>query len=203
MSTAAKLTLDRIYSAPSLSGIDILQISWSPDGRLLTYVSADEDKQQIWAYDVAGRSKRLLYECAKRIEPPRIEMQTRLSYTFTESRLLSDPNKERYSWRIRRQELSEVRILNLEWSPNGRQMLLSPTFYGPYSLFDVISGELSAPLPISPQAEDIHFSYDGRWLSYMLSFNLYALDLATGQTIALTPVRKPSGLRPAERMVIS
>src|SRR5262249_6410218 len=62
-----KLTLDRIYSAPSLSGVQISQVSWSPDGKLLTYHCFDGINQRIWAYDVASGGKRILYESAQDI----------------------------------------------------------------------------------------------------------------------------------------
>jgi dipeptidyl-peptidase-4 len=113
-------------------------------------------------------------------------MRSRRFYTSAEVRLLADPDEEYAPWRIRLVELGPTNILNFEWSPDGKSLLLASSFYGPYVLFDVATGQTSAPLPIHPFSEDVHFSNDGRWISYMLEFNLYALDLATGATTAFT-----------------
>src|SRR5262245_41464281 len=113
-------------------------------------------------------------------------MRGRKFYTSAEVKLLSDPDEEYAPWRIRLIELGPTDILNFEWSPDGKSLLLAASFYGPYVLYEVETGRTSPMLPIHPFAEDVHFSNDGRWISYMLDFNLYALDLLTGTTSALT-----------------
>src|SRR4029450_955524 len=109
-------------------------------------------------------------------------MRTRRVYTSAEVRLLADPDSEYAPWRIRQVEVGPMAILNYEWSPNGRELLLAESFYGPYVLYEVETRRRSPMLPIDPYGEDVHFSNDGRWISYMSNYNLYALDLATGLT---------------------
>jgi len=185
-----KLTPERIHGKPSLSGIGINQVYWSPDSKLLTYLCDIDGKREIWAYDTTTRSKRLLCDAAQWGSSDWANdlalRQTRQVYTSAEVKLLADPDSEYAPWRIRLVELGSMDILNYEWSPNGRHLLLATSFFGPYVLYEVATGKASATLPIHPFAEDVHFSNDGRWISYMLDFNLYALDLFTGATRAFT-----------------
>src|ERR1700722_16300533 len=48
-----QLTVERIYSAPSLSGRPLRDTMWSPDGKLLTYLDDNAGEQAIWAVDAA------------------------------------------------------------------------------------------------------------------------------------------------------
>src|SRR5262245_19849161 len=62
-SAAGTLTVERIYGAPSLSGRPLRNTSWSPDGKLLTYLdSSGASGAQIWAVDAATGQKRLLVD---------------------------------------------------------------------------------------------------------------------------------------------
>jgi dipeptidyl-peptidase-4 len=192
MSSSAKkkLTTERIHGGPSLSGIGINQVYWSPDSKLLTYLCDSDGRRQIWAYEVSTRTKRLLCDSAEWgssdwANDPSL-MPTRRVYTSAEVKLLADPDSEYAPWRIRLVEVGPMDILNYEWSPNGKHWLLAESFLGPYVLYDVATRERSAPLPIPSLAEDVHFSNDGRWISYMLDYNLYVLDLFTNETSALT-----------------
>jgi len=185
-----KLTPERIHGKPSLGGIGINQVYWSPDGKLLTYLSDTDGKREIWAYDVLTRAKRLLFDSSQWsssewANDPSLR-QTRQVYTSAEVKLLSDPDADYAPLRIRLVELGPMDILNYEWSPNGKHLLLASSFFGPYVFYDVATGQMSDLLPIHGFAEDVHFSNDGRWISYMLDYNLYALDLLTGATSALT-----------------
>src|ERR1700691_5039703 len=55
------LTVERIYSQPSLSGRPLRDTSWSPDGKSLTYLEESAAETQIMAVDVGtGRSRVLV-----------------------------------------------------------------------------------------------------------------------------------------------
>ena len=47
--TQNQLTVQRIYSAPSLSGRTLRDTVWSPDGKLLTYLDDNAAGPEIWA----------------------------------------------------------------------------------------------------------------------------------------------------------
>src|SRR5260370_27210961 len=47
------LTVERIYSAPSLSGRPVRHTMWSPDGKLLTQLHDNSGGPEIWAVGAA------------------------------------------------------------------------------------------------------------------------------------------------------
>src|SRR4029453_6106578 len=53
---AEKLPLERLFSAPDLSGASMRGVKISPDGKLVAYLRAradDKDRFDLWAYDVS------------------------------------------------------------------------------------------------------------------------------------------------------
>jgi len=57
-----QLTVERIYSAPSLSGRPLRDTMWSPDGKLLTYLDENADGPEIWAVDAANGQRHVLVD---------------------------------------------------------------------------------------------------------------------------------------------
>src|ERR1043165_5312500 len=64
LAIGAKLPLERLFSAPDLSGPTLRGVKISPDGKLIAYLRArddDKDRFDLWAYDVpAGRHRQLV-----------------------------------------------------------------------------------------------------------------------------------------------
>jgi len=58
------LTVERIYSQPSLSGRLTRGLAWTPDGKALSYFetqgSGREAKTELWSMDAASGERRLL-----------------------------------------------------------------------------------------------------------------------------------------------
>ena len=63
------LTVERIYSQPSLSGRLTPGLAWTPDGKGLSYFetkgSGKEAKTELWVMDAASRERRLLVAADK------------------------------------------------------------------------------------------------------------------------------------------
>src|SRR5215831_139327 len=62
---AEKLPLERLFSAPDLSGPALRGVKVSPDGRLIAYLKArddEKDRYDLWAYDVPARRHRRLVD---------------------------------------------------------------------------------------------------------------------------------------------
>ena len=65
--SAEKLTLERLFASPDLSGASLRSPQISPDGRLVTYLrgkATDAGRLDLWAYDIAKRSHRVLVDSA-------------------------------------------------------------------------------------------------------------------------------------------
>jgi len=62
---SGKLPLERLFTAPDLSGPSLRGVKISPDGRLVAYLKArddDKDRFDLWAYDVPAARHRLLVD---------------------------------------------------------------------------------------------------------------------------------------------
>ena len=63
------LTVERIYSQPSLSGRLTRGLAWTPDGKQLSYFetrgSGKEAKTELWVMDAASGERRLLIAADK------------------------------------------------------------------------------------------------------------------------------------------
>ena len=60
-----KLTIDRLFDAPALSGPSISHVQISPDGLRVTYLQGkadDKDRLDLWEYNLHDRTARLLVD---------------------------------------------------------------------------------------------------------------------------------------------
>jgi len=169
----ARLTLERLFAAPDLSGPALRGVQFSPDGRLVTYLQGKaqaKDRLDIWAYDPATRRNRLLVDSA--------------ALVADEGSL--SPEEEARRERARTSALAG--IVDYEFSPDSRYLLIP--LAGDLFLYD-----LRAPadrpavrrLTATAAAEtDPRFSPRGRYVSFVRGQNLHALELASGREIAVT-----------------
>lgn len=170
------LTLHRIYNWPELDGGDISLVAWSPDGTLLTYVLSRGDAIQLIAVDADTLERRVLFDWAEILDPA----------AARRSGLPWDPSDENLPQRIRTFKAEHALSMYYAWSPSGNVMMLGPSIDGPFYLFDVATQTLLPQLAIDPAACDINFSPDGRWITYVLNYNIFLLDTTNGQSIPLT-----------------
>src|SRR5690242_18359087 len=106
---AEKLTIERLFAAPDLSGPSLRSPHISPDGRLIAYLKgkdSNKDRLDLWAYDIARHEQRLLVDSAV-LEP--------------RERALS-PEEEQRRERQRTSSLSG--IVEYEFSPDSRYLLV-------------------------------------------------------------------------------
>src|SRR5579864_8692715 len=57
-----QLTVERIYSPPSLSGRPLRDTMWSPDGKLLSYLDQNAGEPEIWAVDGSSGQRHVLVD---------------------------------------------------------------------------------------------------------------------------------------------
>src|SRR5690606_18376042 len=171
-SHAEKLTIERIFSAPDLSGPSLRGAQIAPDGKLVTYLRGSEqnkDRLDLWAYDIASGRHRLLVDSA-RLVPGQAPLSA-----------------EEEARRERQRTSSLSGILEYRFSPDGRLLLIP--LGGDLYVYDLRAGAGSAVRRITETEEyetDARFSPRGRYVSFIRSQNLFVHDLRTGTEHAIT-----------------
>src|SRR3989440_7931542 len=158
---AKALTIERIYSQPSLSGRLTRGLAWTPDGKGLSHFeskgSGKDAKTELWVMDAASGERRILVE-AERLEQI----------------LPVDNSRPTQATGLGRRAPPQY-----QWAPDGRGIL----FQGPTALawLDVksqmgrtlVSGKATLAEPkISP---------DGRSVSFVRDHNVWIMNLADGK----------------------
>jgi dipeptidyl-peptidase 4 len=160
------LTVDRIYSEPSLSGRLTKGIAWTPDSKQLSYLESKgagkEAKTELWVMDVATGQRRQL-----------------LSADKLESVLPPESEKATQATGLGRHAPSEY-----QWAPGGGALL----FQGPNSLawFDVKTQTSRTLVSGKESIADPKISPDGRYVSFARNHNLWLVSVSDGKERALT-----------------
>ena len=161
-----KLTVERMFSAPSLSGSLVRGIEWSPDGKRVSYFqrtgSGRDAATDLWVMDASSGQKSVLVN-AKLLGS------------------LLEPEKQKATQGT---GLARATPQDYQWAPDGKGML----FVSDTQLVWLDLATMSRKLLISGEREieDSRLSPDGKWVSYVQNFNLWTLNLASGEKKQLT-----------------
>ena len=162
---SGELTVDRIFSQPSLSGRLTRGIAWAPDGKRLSYLeskgSGKEMKIDLWVMDVRSGERSVLIPSDK------------LDAIFPA------PAKQTQATGAGRHAASQY-----QWAPNGQALL----FEGPDSLawYDLTthSGRI---LTSSKEAmTDVKISPDSKYVSFVRDHNVWLVGAADGRERSFT-----------------
>ena len=160
------LTVDRIYSEPSLSGRLTRGIAWTPDSKQLSFFetkgAGKEAKNELWMMDVATGQRRAL-----------------LSADKLESVLPADSEKATQATGLGRHAPAEY-----QWAQGGGALL----FQGATSLawFDVKTQVSRTLVSGKESIADPKISPDSRYVSFVRDHNLWLVSVADGKERALT-----------------
>src|SRR6266851_4484722 len=160
------LTVERIYSPPSLSGRLTRGLVWTPDGKELSYFETKGDgkdaKTELWVMDAASGERRLLVAADK-----------------LESILPVDTSRPTQATGLGRRAPSQY-----QWAPDGAGIL----FQGPTALawLDVKSQTGRTLVSGKATIADPKISPDGRSVSFVRNHNLWLVNLASGEERAIT-----------------
>jgi dipeptidyl-peptidase-4 len=162
-----RLTIERIFASPSLTGPAPRALKLSPDGKLVTLLRNRPDDRQrydLWAIDTATGASRMLVDSKK----------------LGSGAALSEAEKMQ---RERARIGSLTGIVSYSWAPNGRQILVP--LEGDLYLADLDGGVQR--LTNTPDSElDATVSESGRYVSYVKDQNLHVITLAGGGDRAVT-----------------
>src|SRR5260370_3478193 len=160
------LTVERIYSQPRLSGRLTRGLTWTPDGKQLSYFetkgSGKEAKTELWVMDAANGQRQLLIASDK-----------------LESILPAETSKPTQATGLGRHAPSQY-----QWAPDGTGIL----FQSPTALAWLDLKTLTGRTLVSGKATiaDPKISPDGRFVSFVRDHNLWLVSLADGKERAIT-----------------
>jgi len=178
VTSAEKLSIQRLFAAPDLSGPTLRAAKISPDGRLVAYLRGSEqnkDRLDLWAYDMQSRRHRLLVDSAS-LAPS--------------SQVLSAEEEQR---RERQRTPALSGIVEYDFSPDSRYLLVP--LGGDLYVVDLQAEPQHAVRRLTDQHSyetDARFSPQGRYVSFIRHQNLVVYELASGTEQVLT--REGGGL---------
>jgi len=161
-----ELTVDRIFSQPSLSGRLTRGVAWSPDGKKLTFLetkgTGKDAKTELWGMDVASGERSLLTASDK-----------------LETILPAPPSKQSQATGAGRHAPSQY-----QWAPGGDALL----FEGPNSLawFDLKRQSGRVLVSGKEDLTDVKISPDGKYVSFVRDHNLWLVATTDGKERAFT-----------------
>jgi dipeptidyl-peptidase 4 len=160
------LTLERLFSAPNLSGRLTQGIEWCPDSKRISYLerkgTGKDATVELWTMDAETGQHKVLVNA----DALKATMQ---------------PEKAKSTQAT---GLGRVQAENYQWAPGGDSLL----FVGSNSLalLDLRTMTPKSLLTSESEIEDPKFSPDGKWISFVRDSNLWVIDRSTGQAKALT-----------------
>ena len=171
------LTVERIYSYPSLSGRVLHDTVWSPDGKLLTYLSDETDAggPQIWAVDAVTGQRHVLVDnqhLRSILLPPASRGQTTGLGRLTPAQYLWSPDGKALLF-ISAQELFWYDLA----TQTSRRLVTAPQSA---QSGDGEAGETSATI------DDAKISPDGRWVSFLRAHDVWVVSVAGGPPRQIT-----------------
>jgi dipeptidyl-peptidase 4 len=158
----SSLTVQRIYSSPSLSGRLTRGIEWSPDSKQISYLQSTNGSNELWTVNASTGERKVLVNAAA----------------------LSAVMQPEKASAIQATGLGRVEPDHYLWSPGGDSLL----FVGSSNLvlLDLKSMTPKTLLSGNSDIEDPKFSPDGKWISFVRDFNLWVVSAAGGDPRALT-----------------
>lgn len=162
------LTIERLYSSPSLNGSVPGGIQWAPDGRSVTFLrdTAGGNVLDLWAFDLATGRATILVRAR--------ELTQGAAQQFSAEELTARE----------RQRQTALGITTYLRSAPANQILVPLS--GDLYTYDLATSRV-ARLTSTPEAElDPKWSPDGRRIAFVRHDEIYVLEIATGRETRLT-----------------
>ncbi|MRX27396.1 S9 family peptidase [Kangiella sp. HZ709] len=168
---AKELSVERIYSDPSLDGPAPRSVKLSPDGSRVTFLKGKEDEQErldLWEYNLKDKKSRMLVDSRDLL--PGEEN-------------LSDEEKARRE----RMRLFAKGIISYYWGDDGKTLLfpLGGDIFA-YDITKAGNGATKQLTKTETYETDIKLSPNGDYVSFIRDQNIFMVNVKTGKETQLT-----------------
>jgi len=175
MTSRSKLTIERLYASPALSGTSPRGVKFSPDGKRVTFLKARADDQSrfdLWQFDVASGVQSLLVDSSL-VDPEDAEL-----------------SEEEKALRERKRIAGVRGIADYEWGT--ADTLLVPAGGDLHLVTLRPEGPVTRQLTQTDAFEyDAKISPAGKYVSFIRDGALYAIEIATGTEQRISPEAEP------------
>ena len=163
------LSIERIFSSPSLAGTVMRSVKFSPSGNRVTFLQGkaeNKDQFDLWEYNIQSGKKQLLVD--SKVLLPNGEQ-------------LSAEEKAR---RERQRTASYSGIVEYSWAQDGKKILfpLSGNLY----VYNLETNTVQQITKSKDFDTDARFSPIGNYVSFIRKQNIYIVNLVKNKTIQLT-----------------
>lgn len=163
-----QLSIERIYSAPSLNGQTPKSLKISPDGSRVTYLQGkneDINRYDLWEYNLASKENKLLVDSQDLFNGPEV---------------LSNEEKARRE----RQRIYGFGIMEYKFSNDGSALLFP--LNGDIYYYHLATKTAKRLTQTSSFETDVKFSPQGNYVSFIREANIFVLNIASGAETQLT-----------------
>ena len=175
MTYSSKLTLERLYASPALSGTSPRGVKFSPDGKRVTFLkprATDQSRFDLWQFDVATGAQSLLVESSL-VDPEDAEL-----------------SEEEKALRERKRIAGIRGIADYDWGT--ADMLLVPAGGDLHLVTLGPEGAATRQLTRTDAFEyDAKISPGGKYVSFIRDGALFAIEIATGSEQRISPEAEP------------
>lgn len=175
MTSSSKLTLERLYASPALSGTSPRGVQFSPDGKRVTFLKprpTDQSRFDLWQFDVATGAQSLLVDSSL-VDPEDAELSEEEKALRERKRIAGIRGIADYDW-------GTADLLLVPAGGDLHLVTLGPGGAATQQLTRTDAFEYDAK--ISPAGKHVSFIRDGA---------LYAIEIATGTERRISPEAEP------------
>ncbi|MBL4940078.1 MAG: DPP IV N-terminal domain-containing protein [Colwellia sp.] len=163
-----QLSIERIYSSPSLNGQTPQSLKFSPDGSRVTYLQGKSDnlnRYDLWEYNLASKENKLLVDS---------------QVLFSGIEVLSNEEKARRE----RQRAYGFGIMEYQFSNDGSALLFP--LNGDIYYYHLASKTAKRLTQTDAFETDAKFSPKGHYISFIRGQNIFVLNIESGKEKQLT-----------------
>jgi dipeptidyl-peptidase-4 len=166
--TNNQLTIERIFSSPSLDGQTPKSLKFSPDGSRVTYLQGKSDnlnQYDLWEYNLQSKENKVLVDS---------------QVLFSGTEVLSDEEKARRE----RQRIYGFGIMEYQFSNDGSALLFP--LNGDIYYYHLVTKTAKRLTETDAFETDVKFSPKANYVSFIRGENIFVLDIESGEEKKLT-----------------